>query len=66
MLAIQDVGKLAKCFIEVDKRWKNSVVIEVDVEAQTARVRRYGSNQILELPAYQLKVLKEPDPALFL
>jgi hypothetical protein len=40
-------------------------VQEVDVEEQRAKIKRYGSNEVLELPAYLLKVLREPDPALF-
>ena len=41
-----DVGKLAKCFIEEERKWKNSVVLEVDVEEQTAKIRRYGRDNI--------------------
>ena len=66
LLLVSDVGKLAKCFIEDDRKWKNSVVLEVDVEEQTAKIQRYGQgNQQIELPAYFLKVLKEPDSTLF-
>ena len=65
LLTASDIGKLAKCFILQDRKWKNSVVQEVDVEQQTAKIKRYGSNDIIELQAYLLKVLKEPDPALF-
>lgn len=35
------------------------------MEEQRAKIKRYGSNEVLELPAYLLKVLREPDPALF-
>jgi predicted polyphosphate/ATP-dependent NAD kinase len=65
LLTANDVGKLAKCFIQDDRKWKNSIVMEVDVEEQTAKVKRYGSTEILELEAYLLKVLKEPDSELF-
>lgn len=37
----------------------------MDVEEQLAKVRRYGTNELLQLPAYLLKVLREPDPELF-
>lgn len=30
-----------------------------------AKVRRYGTNELLQLPAYLLKVLREPDAELF-
>lgn len=43
LLTVSDVGKLAKCFMKDDRKWKNSVVVEVDVEEQTAKVKRYGS-----------------------
>lgn len=26
LLSAQDIGKLAKCFIQDDRKWKNSVV----------------------------------------
>lgn len=58
LLTAQDIGKLTKCFIQEDRKWKNAVVQEVDVEEQTAKIKRYGTNEILELPAYLLKVLK--------
>jgi hypothetical protein len=32
LLSIDDVGKLVKCYIEEDKKWKNAKVIEVDAE----------------------------------
>lgn len=44
LLTAGDIGKLAKCFIQEDRKWKNSVVQEVDVEEQTAKIKRYGSN----------------------
>jgi len=47
LLTVQDIGKLAKCFIQEDRKWKNSVVQEVDAEEQTAKIKRYGSNEII-------------------
>lgn len=32
LLTAQDIGKLTKCFIQEDRKWKNAVVQEVDVE----------------------------------
>lgn len=60
-----DVGKLAKCYLEEERKWKNSEVLEVDEEEQTATVFQYGKNEKLTLPAYKLKVLKTPDPDAF-
>ncbi len=65
LLTGSDIGKLTKCFIEEDRKWKNAVIQEVDVEEQTAKIKRYGTNDVLELQAYLLKVLKEPDEELF-
>jgi hypothetical protein len=31
LLTANDIGKLAKCFMQEDRKWKNSVVQEVDV-----------------------------------
>jgi hypothetical protein len=31
LLTSNDVGKLAKCFLQQDRKWKNSVVVEVDI-----------------------------------
>lgn len=58
LLTASDIGKLAKCFILEDRKWKNSVIQEVDVEEQTAKIKRYGTNEVVELQAYLLKVLK--------
>ena len=44
LLNADDIGKLAKCFLLEDRKWKNSVVQEVDVESQTAKIKRYGNN----------------------
>ena len=44
LLAAHDVGKLAKYFHLADRKWRNSVVQEVDVEEQTANIKRYGTN----------------------
>ena len=61
----EDVGKLAKCYMEEEKKWKNSEVLNVDTEEQTATVFQYGKNEKVEFPAYKLKVLKTPDPTCF-
>ena len=47
------------------RKWKNAEVVEVDVEEQSAKIKRYGQAEIEEFPAYYLKVLKEPDAQLF-
>lgn len=65
LLTANDIGKLAKCFMQEDRKWKNSVVQEVDVQEQTAKIKRYGSSEVIELPAYLLKVLKQPDEQFF-
>ena len=59
------IDKLAKCFIQEERKWRNGVVNEVDVQEQNAKIKRYGTNNIIELPAYLIKVLKEPDASLF-
>ena len=58
LLTAQDIGKLAKCFLKQERKWKNSIVLQVDVEEQTATVKRYGANEVSQFPAYFLKVLK--------
>jgi hypothetical protein len=49
---------LTKIYVEDIKKWKNALVEEVDVEEQQAKVRKYGSGDIIQVPAYFLKVLK--------
>ena len=42
LLTASDEGKLTKCFMKEERKWKNAQVIEVDVEEQTAKIKRYG------------------------
>ena len=66
LLQPEDVGKLTKCYIQEDKKWKNAKLLQVDMEEQNAKIKRYGNTQEESvIPAYLLKVLKEPDSSLF-
>jgi len=45
LLQAEDIGKLTKYYIVEDKKWKNAKVMEVDVEEQTAKIKKYGGAQ---------------------
>lgn len=45
LLQPEDVGKLTKFYIEEDKKWKNAKVLEIDMEEQTAKIKKYGGTQ---------------------
>jgi hypothetical protein len=42
LLTASDVGNLVKVFVKEERKWKNGEVLEVDVEEQTAKIKRYG------------------------
>ena len=48
LLSEDDVGKLVKYYIVEEKKWKNAKLIEVDLEEQTARIKKYGINNYQE------------------
>lgn len=65
LLTAADEGKLTKCFMRDERKWRNAEVMQVDVEEQTAKIKRFGEAEPEDFPAYYLKVLKEPDAELF-
>jgi hypothetical protein len=42
LLTASDVNNLVKVFVKEERKWKNGEVLEVDVEEQTAKIKRYG------------------------
>lgn len=70
-----EVGRLTKCYIKTESRWRNAEILSVDLEEQTAKIKMFGKDVLdeatremiseLELPACLLKVLSEQDAGSF-
>ncbi|KAM3132252.1 hypothetical protein pb186bvf_015582 [Paramecium bursaria] len=64
-LKSEDLDKLAKVFHQVDNKWYNAKINQIDIEEQEAEVQFIGYQDVHTLHAVFIKVQRVPDAELF-